>query len=309
MALPNQCPLCHSSNNHQSVITSHVYGDRGENKSAFFHCKHCDVRYQYPGLTLEEERRFYASEFEAFMASRDGGAAGWNVAEKHISGNEKMRQRRMNYLAPHLKKNPEVLEVGCSSGFMLFPLIEKGVRCTGIEPSGAFNNFLAGKGVEAYESMEQLRISKPSQKFDLIMHFFVLEHIADPLKFLESQLEILSENGKIIFEIPNAADPLYALYDIPEFERFYWSVAHPWYFSNDSLKYLLNKLNLKFEIFGDQRYDLSNHLIWARDGKPGGMERFTPVLGKEIEDAYRDSLVKSGFCDTLIGVIYKSSGK
>ncbi|MBK6632555.1 MAG: NAD-dependent epimerase/dehydratase family protein [Betaproteobacteria bacterium] len=39
----------------------------------------------------------------------------------------------------------------------------------------------------------------------------------------------------------------------------------------------------------DQRYDLSNHMVWARDGKPGGMGRFTPQLGAEVEDAYRQA--------------------
>jgi 2-polyprenyl-3-methyl-5-hydroxy-6-metoxy-1,4-benzoquinol methylase len=76
-------------------------------------------------------------------------------------------------------------------------------------------------------------------KFDVIMHFFVLEHISDPLNFLKLQIELLKPGGKIIFEIPNAADVIYSVYDIPAFERFYWSIAHPWYFSEKSLTYLL----------------------------------------------------------------------
>ena len=95
------------------------------------------------------------------------------------------------------------------------------------------------------------------------MRFFVLEHISNPILFLKEQLNLLKPNGKIIFEIPNVSDPLYTIYDIPAFERFYWSLAHPWYFSLKSLVYLLNKLNQPFEIKLDQRYDLSNHMICA----------------------------------------------
>ena len=57
----------------------------------------------------------------------------------------------------------------------------------------------------------------------------------------------------------------------------------------------------------DQRYDLSNHMIWARDGKPGGMNFFTEELGTEIESNYKQSLIKSGKCDTLIAVISKDT--
>ena len=137
------------------------------------------------------------------------------------------------------------------------------------------------------------------------MHFFVLEHISDPAKFLSDLLELLKPGGRLIFEIPNSADPLFSIYDIPEFERFYWSIAHPWYFNEKSLEFLLKKLNLSFEIIREQRYDLSNHLVWARDGKPGGMGKFTDKFGEKMEEKYKELLIESGFCDTLVGIVKK----
>jgi hypothetical protein len=56
----------------------------------------------------------------------------------------------------------------------------------------------------------------------------------------------------------------------------------------------------------DQRYDLSNHMVWARDGRPGGMGRFTPQLGPELEEAYKQALVRARKCDTLVGIITNS---
>mgnify|MGYP000869537415 CR=1 FL=1 len=305
MALPEKCPLCHAVGEKQSVVTHHVYGGAKNQPRAFFYCEVCDVRYQYPGLTPEEEARFYAAEFEGFMASRAGNKGGWHKAEDHIIANEPTRQRRMKYLAPHLDEHSRVLEVGCSSGFMLFPLAEAGHDCTGIEPSGVFSEFVKNRGLTAYDSLRQMQEVAPDVQFDVILHFFVLEHIADPVAFLEAQLNLLKPGGKIIFEIPNAADPLYSVYDIPAFERFYWSVAHPWYFSEDSLHYLLKQIGLPYEILRDQRYDLSNHMVWARDGMPGGMGRFTETLGLELEDGYKQSLIQTGKCDTLVGVISK----
>jgi 2-polyprenyl-3-methyl-5-hydroxy-6-metoxy-1,4-benzoquinol methylase len=305
MALPDKCPLCYAGPDKQAVVTSHVFGG-GEGRShAFFHCHCCDVRYQHPGLSPEEEARFYAAEFEGFMASRAGNKGGWHKAEEHIAANDPTRHRRMIYLSPHLNSNSNLLEVGCSSGFMLLPLKEAGHSCTGIEPSGVFSEFVKSRGLTVYDSLDQLQRSVPNAQFDIILHFFVLEHIADPLSFLKAQLALLKPGGKIIFEIPNAADPLYSVYDIPAFERFYWSVAHPWYFSELSMHHLLKQLACPYEILRDQRYDLSNHMIWARDGRPGGIGRFTKLLGQELEESYKQALIRIGKCDTLVGIISK----
>jgi SAM-dependent methyltransferase len=302
VALPRECPLCRSGTETQTVVTTHVYGatHRGH---AFFHCANCDIRYQYPRLTAEEEARFYADEFQGFMASRAGEKGGWEKAEDHVRANESTRFRRMKYVEPLLTKRSTVLEVGCSSGFMLYPLAESGHRCVGIEPSGIFSEYVRHRGLPVYASLDELRQSTPELRFDAILHFFVLEHIVEPRQFLEAQIALLKPGGKIIFEIPNAADPLFSVYDIPAFERFYWSVAHPWYFSEASLNHLLGDVGRPYEILREQRYDLSNHIVWARDGRPGGLGRFTPALGAELEEDYKRALIRVGKCDTLVGII------
>jgi SAM-dependent methyltransferase len=304
MSLPQKCPFCQAKQEKQTVITSHVYGGEGRGHS-FFYCSNCDIHYLYPGLTVEEEKRFYASEFEGFMEERAGNKGGWENAEGHIRANEPTRLRRMKYLDPYLGTSSKILEVGCSSGFMLFPLINQGHECFGVEPSGVFNGFLKTRNLPVCQSIKQVPdiISEP--QFDLILHFFVLEHITQPVQFLKDQIALLKPGGRIIFEIPNVADPLYSVYNIPAFERFYWSIAHPWYFSEASLNFLLKQLGLPYDILLDQRYDLSNHMVWARDGRPGGMGRFTETLGTEFEEVYKQGLIQIGKCDTLIGIIKK----
>jgi hypothetical protein len=80
-------------------------------------------------------------------------------------------------------------------------------------------------------------------------------------------------------------------------------VAHPWYFTEASLSYLLDSIGHRYELLLDQRYDLSNHIVWARDGKPGGMARFTEALGRDLEESYKQGLIRAHKCDTLIGVV------
>lgn len=300
MTLPPNCPLCGTLNQESRVVAHHVYGDE-EGTRAFFKCEACDINYLYPQLTPQQEKEFYAKEFENFMASRSGKSAGWEGPEKHIKANENQFKRRWNYLKDHLPKAGSVLELGCSSGFMLYPLKERGYDCYGVEPSGCFSDYVKGKGIPLFVDP-----TEANQLFDVIMHYFVLEHVRDPLEFLNSNLKVLKQGGKLIVEIPNAADPLYTIYNVPEFEKFYWSIAHHWYFTEKSLAFVLNKINnISYKILRDQRYDLSNHMVWARDGKPGGMNRFIQKLGTELEETYKKSLVQTGYCDTLIAIIEK----
>ena len=91
MSLPSSCPLCGADKAEQTVVTSHVYGAERYSKRAFFKCAKCDVIYQYPGLTKEEEEKFYNKEFEKYMSTRSGDDAGWLRTEEHIEKNEEKK--------------------------------------------------------------------------------------------------------------------------------------------------------------------------------------------------------------------------
>jgi 2-polyprenyl-3-methyl-5-hydroxy-6-metoxy-1,4-benzoquinol methylase len=191
---------------------------------------------------------------------------------------------------------------------MLYPLAADGHRCVAVEPSGVFSDYVRERGLPCYQSLDQLTVSEgAAATYDLILHYYVLEHLRDPVDFLRRQLALLKPGGTIIFEVPNANDALATLYDIAAYERFIWVVSHHWYFSERSLAHVMKSAGGTGEVRLDQRYDLSNHLIWARDGKPGGMARFTAVLGKDVEDHYRQALIRARRCDTLIGILTRSA--
>jgi SAM-dependent methyltransferase len=261
------------------------------------------VRYLYPGLTSEEEKHFYAKEFDSFMARRSASDAGWDGPQQHIAANEGERLRRMTYLERLIRPSSRVLEIGCGSGFMLYPLRAAGHECVAIEPSGTFSDYVRGRGVPCYGSLDEMVGFERKNGFDLILHYYVMEHLADPVTFLKSQLALLNPGGRIVFEVPNANDALTVLYRIPAYERFIWVVSHRWYFTETSLTRAIEMSGGHGEVLLSQRYDLSNHLVWARDGRPGGMGLFTEVLGRELEDQYRQALIRARLCDTLIGVL------
>ena len=135
MKYPKKCPLCLSKQVNFTIVSSKVYGDKTK-KRAFFLCKSCDVRYLFPQLSPKEEKLFYQKEFEFFMDKRSGQSSGWLKAENHIKKNSETFKRRLKYIKPYVSSRDTILEVGCSSGFMLYPFFKKGHHCVGVEPPG-----------------------------------------------------------------------------------------------------------------------------------------------------------------------------
>ena len=302
------CLLCNAGLDFISLIPVEVY--EGEGRHKVYNCRKCDIRFLYPGLNAEDEKKFYAKEFEKFMVKRSASDAGWAKPEDHIAANQVQVVRRMSYLEGLLPKSKKVriLEVGCSSGFLMYPLAEKGHECIGIEPSGVFSEFVRNQGLACYENLEDMyEDGLGVNGFDLIMHFYVLEHIKELDQFLSEQFKLLNPGGYLVFEVPHALDALHSVYKISEYDKFIWVVSHRWYFTEPSLNFLLNRIvpDANINIQQDQRYDLSNHIVWARDGKPGGLGRFTDILGQEIEDLYRQSLINAGHGDTLTAIVQK----
>jgi len=298
-----KCRICDCSTN-QKLRADYVFG--GNQEYNFWECSNCDVIYLYPYLSQEEEKHFYKKEFEKFMSTRVGDHRDWSNAQKHIDSNQDQVERRWKFIDKHIKKDKNILEIGCSSGFMLDAFKEAGLNCCGVEPSGEFLQFLRTKGYEAYEDLDKLLEKNDDRKFDLIVHFFVFEHISDPFSFLKKTYDLLDEGGVIIAEIPSSTDVLTSLYNIDAFEKFYWSIAHHYYYNPKSIEYIMNRLGYSYEILPEQRYDLSNHLTWMMDGKPGGQKRFE-IFSKETLESYSNDLQTSWKCDTLILKIFKNN--
>lgn len=300
---PAECRLCAHYGN-QTLRADFVFGDSTREK-AFFECGSCGLIYMYPSLTPEQEAKFYAKEFEKFMEDRAGSDVNWTGPDAHIASNAGNVTRRWEKMQKFVKRGDTLLEIGCSSGFMLDKFSAEGINVVGIEPSGGFSKHLDARGYKIFKNIDEI----PEQfleSFDVVCHFFVLEHISDTKAFIEKSLSLLKPGGILFCEVPSATDPLTSLYTIPEFERFYWSVAHHYYFTPATISTLLDQWQIqKVEIIPEQRYDLSNHITWMMDGKPGGQGRFDAQISEKTLSSYRDDLISQGFFDTFFLKIQK----
>src|SRR3989338_5005615 len=117
------CRFCAAEAEHQFIKGDYVYG--GSQHQHFWQCKSCQMIYLYPTLSEKEEKKFYIKEFEKFMSHRAGKDMDWTGPEKHVASNQREVNRRMPFLEKYIKRDKSVLELGCSSGFMLSALKER----------------------------------------------------------------------------------------------------------------------------------------------------------------------------------------
>lgn len=94
-----------------------------------------------------------------------------------------------------------ILEIGSGRGYFLKLLGEAGARAVGIEPGQANAPDWKRFGVRVIRGL--FPQDAPDEAFEVITAYAVLEHIPDPIEFLESIRRRLPPNGKVLLSVPD----------------------------------------------------------------------------------------------------------
>jgi SAM-dependent methyltransferase len=94
-----------------------------------------------------------------------------------------------------------VLEVGCGGCVLLERLKAQGCHVVGVDPSPVAREAGARKGIEVV--VEPFPTARLKVKPDLIVQVDVLEHIEDPVAFLQAQMGYIDNAGLIVVNVPN----------------------------------------------------------------------------------------------------------
>lgn len=98
--------------------------------------------------------------------------------------------------------------------------------------------------------------------------FQVLEHIPNPIEFMLKCKEYLKPGGNIYIEVPNINEALLSIYDIPAYQKFYYRLPHVYYYSESTLKKILERAGFNGTTKTIQEYTVFNHLHWILTGGP-----------------------------------------
>lgn len=252
-------------------------------------CADCGLVFLWPCPTEEELDRYYAEFYREDYAEPP-------VNERYQADLDEARTR-VHRLLSLLHPDTRVLEVGCGSGAFLDAVRPYVADVLGVEADAASRDWIERRlGIPVLERVAD--ILPGAKPFDLVVLFHVLEHVPDPVHFLQSLGQLLRPDGRVIVEAPNVDDALVAVYQIPSYLPFYYQKAHLYYFSKGTLARVFEKAGYRATIEGMQRYDLSNHIRWMLTGQPGGQGHYD-ILLPSVHVAYADALIRAGHSDTL----------
>jgi len=204
------CPLCKSKDS-----ATHFWVYQHTNRPDAYHdiCHECGAVFMNPRPTKEELDKYYEKEYREQV--HDGQV---EQAAKGLSGGLELKraQRLMWWIARHVPTVNRHLDIGSSLGFLLnYIAVQYKCESVGIEPGNAYRKLAqealdrVGQPVTFYTDISEL---PETPQFDLITMSHVLEHLPEPLEYLEDIVNrYLKPGGHFVIEVPNVLGEITAL--------------------------------------------------------------------------------------------------
>lgn len=209
--------------------------------------------------------------------------------------------RRLDTIEPFIE-NKVWVDYGAGAGGLLLNGEEITKRAYAVErQKKAVEQLKKDKNIIVCENFSDI-----SEQVDVVTLFHVLEHFKDPIQKLKEIYDKLLDGGTLVVEVPHARDFLLSILNVESFKKtFMWS-EHLILHTQKSLKKTLTEAGFeKVEIQPIQRYPLSNHLYWLKNGLPNGHKHFSFLNSKGMDKQYEKTLKSIDACDTLIAFAYK----
>lgn len=203
MSISDTCPLCSEKRNFEFIETHSAY--------KILHCPDCDLIFSSP------------------MKSADAAWYDKAYLVRHHALDDRIRQYFRLALMNIPTDSKAVLDIGCGEGVFVNFAAKNGRKVSGIDISE--KAIEAGKtsfgGIPLYkgdiynlpEELERLR-----GKFDAVTAFEVIEHLEDPLSFLNESGKLLKPDGLLIASVPNRDRfPMREFIDYPPHHLTRWN--------------------------------------------------------------------------------------
>lgn len=190
-----------------------------------------------------------AEQYE--ISLRKWNAAGGTLPKSHEQARYRKVSQRILHRALQLlnqkSSSLKLLDVGCSSGALLTIITEMGFIASGVEPALEAAQTAKKAGFDVYQGY-LTEANYPSETFDIITLFEIIEHITNPMDMLNECHRILKPGGILMLSTPNSASWT-ARFMKKDWEGFNLTKmgGHISIFSPKSIIHLANKTGFKVE--------------------------------------------------------------
>jgi 2-polyprenyl-3-methyl-5-hydroxy-6-metoxy-1,4-benzoquinol methylase len=100
-----------------------------------------------------------------------------------------------------------VLDVGCSSGYLARPLVDRGCVVVGIERDAAAAEMARALCEDVLVAdVETMELPFEDGSFDVVLCGDLVEHLREPEAFLARVRRVLAPGGRVVLSTPNVAN-------------------------------------------------------------------------------------------------------
>ncbi len=217
-----KCVICGSEN-----TFVYKYGDVNLTK-----CHECGIVFTDQSMIKEEVSEYYRNQY--LMLDDDRLFADIrrfsNLPEQIFLLSEIMK-----YKAPPAN----LLDFGCDRGFFLEEARRIGYNIVGLELSESAIEYCRMNGLSVFNDIQQIQ-----EKIDIVTMNHSLEHLTEPVKFINDLKQIMAKDALLSIRVPN----FNGLWSKILKSKWIWFIPnnHYFHYTIQSLKYLLE--NNGFEI-------------------------------------------------------------
>lgn len=182
---------------------------------------------------------------------------------RNLAVKEKTFSYAFKKLSPYLPNPGSLLEVGSYCGLFLKQAKQSGWKCTGIEPSNWAAHYCLGQDPQLTILNATFETAKDSLNtpFDVIVSWDVIEHVANPGKFIKDTASLLTQDGVFVFSTIDIDSWLPRIMG----KRWPWIMEmHLYYFTPQVLKEMLQEGGLTLIHVDNYRHYASTRYIFKK---------------------------------------------
>jgi CMP-N,N'-diacetyllegionaminic acid synthase len=260
---PRPCPTCGSADAALELEKDHM---------RIVRCTACDLVYVSPTFDEAHYKTVYRSaEYQEIV--RDLGIS------SHEYRVQRFGRERVEIMARHLSAaRPRMLDVGCSTGFVVEAACERGWDAAGLDLNPSAIEYGQSRGLDLRNVALEDADFEPAS-FDAVCLFDVLEHLIDPVRTLRACVRLLRRGGVVFLYVPNYDSASRLL--MGKDAHFIWPTHHLNYYTPATMRDLLRREGLRTDYLATEGLDLVDYLWYRREvhgARDEGVEAIADLL-------------------------------
>lgn len=295
MITRTNCPCCGSVFIEKKITCK----DHTVSKELFdiWECSECTARFTQ-GIPDENLiGPYYTSDNYISHSDSEKGLVnkGYKLARNYTLG------WKMNLVKSNTGKDlqcGELLDIGAGTGAFLHKAFISGWLVTGIEPDAGARSICKKKyGLQTHAPKHLFDL--PSQKFDAVTMWHVLEHVHQLHEYLDEISRVLKQDGVALFALPN-----YKSKDAAHYQE-YWAAydvpRHLYHFTPLAINKLVEQHELKLEFIKPMWLD-AFYIALLSETYRNGKDRFGAAILNGLRSNLH-SLTNKAECSSLVYIV------